>query len=82
MKEGNLVGKRVREARLAAKPPVTQEDLVARLQIQGLDLNQTMISKIERGQRSVSDYELLALAKALKVKAAWLLEGDESEATR
>ncbi|APV43877.1 Helix-turn-helix domain-containing protein [Dehalogenimonas formicexedens] len=76
------MGKRVREARLAAKPPVTQEDLVARLQIQGLDLNQTMISKIERGQRSVSDYELLALAKALKVKAAWLLEGDESEATR
>ena len=29
----NIVGDRVRKARLNARPPITQEDLVARLQV-------------------------------------------------
>ena len=70
----NVVGKRVREARKQAKPPITQKDLVARLQVLGLKVDQSTISKIEQGIRPVFDFEVVALAKALKVSSAWLLE--------
>ncbi|KTB49327.1 Helix-turn-helix domain protein [Dehalogenimonas alkenigignens] len=71
-----MIGARIRQARLSARPPVTQEDLVARLQTQGLNIDQAMISRIESGQRPVSDFEVVAFSKALKVKTSWLLEGD------
>jgi transcriptional regulator with XRE-family HTH domain len=73
----NLVGDRVRQARKNAKPPITQTDLVARLQVLGMIVDQSGVSKIESGQRPVLDTEVVALAKALKVSVAWLLEGDK-----
>jgi len=72
----NIVGTRVRQARKAAKPPITQLDLVARLQIEGMRIDQSGLSKLESGQRPVSDMEVVALAKALKVSVGWLLEGE------
>lgn len=69
----NIVGKRVVQARKEAKPPITQSDLAARLEILGMKIDQTGISKIENGQRPVSDAEVVALAKALKVTVVWLL---------
>jgi transcriptional regulator with XRE-family HTH domain len=48
-------------------------DLAARLQLQGLKIDQSAVSKIEQGHRPVLDLEVVALAKALKVSAAWLL---------
>lgn len=71
----NIVGIRVRQARKAAKPPITQSDLIARLQLLDMNIDQSGLSKIENGQRPVSDMEVLALAKALKVSVSWLLEG-------
>jgi len=71
----NIVGIRVRQARKAAKPPITQSDLIARLQLLDMNIDQSGLSKIENGQRPVSDTEVLALAKALKVSVSWLLEG-------
>jgi len=71
----NIVGPRIRQARRAAKPWITQRDLVARLQVLGLTIDQSSLSKIENGQRPVSDTEVVTLAKALKVSPAWLLEG-------
>ena len=70
----NIVGDRVREARLNTKPPITQEDLVARLQILGLEyMDQAKISRIESRTRPVYDYELVRLARALNVSVGWLL---------
>ncbi len=70
----NLVGNRIRKARMNNDPPATQEDLVARLQVDGLKyFDQPIISRIEKGERLVTDYELKAIAKALKVSAGWLL---------
>jgi hypothetical protein len=70
----NIVGERVREARLNAKPPITQEDLVARLQVQGLEyMDQAKISRIENRTRPVYDYEVVRLASALDVSVNWLL---------
>jgi len=70
----NIVGARVRQARKAAKPLITQTDLVARLQLLDISIDQSGLSKIEGGQRPVSDIEVVALAKASKVSVAWLLE--------
>jgi len=43
----------------------------------GMKIDQSAISKIEQGHRPVHDYELVALAKALKVSFEWLLEGSQ-----
>lgn len=72
MNKKNTVGARVRQARKAAKPSITQTDVVARLQVLGMMIDQSGISKIESGQRPVLDVEVVALAKALNVSVAWL----------
>jgi transcriptional regulator with XRE-family HTH domain len=74
MKKKNVIGTRVRKARKAAKPPITQLDLVARLGLQKMKVDQSIISKIENGTRPVYDYELPKIARALKVTVGWLLE--------
>lgn len=73
----NIIGKRVRQARKDAKPPITQLDLVARLQTAGVRIDQSGLSKLESGRRPVSDIEVVELAKALKVSVGWLLRGTE-----
>jgi transcriptional regulator with XRE-family HTH domain len=74
----NIIGERVRLARLQAKPPITQEQLAARLQVEGFGyIDQAKISRIENGARPVQDYELLALSEALNVTPNWLLSAEE-----
>ncbi len=75
MADRNIVGARVRIARRAAKPPIRQSDLVARLQTLGVPIDQSAVSKLESGRRPVSDKEVVALAQALKVSVDWLLLG-------
>ena len=77
MEKKNLVGARVRQARREAKPPITQAELVARLQVLGMKIDQSGLSKLEGGRRPVFDIEVVALAETLKVSVAWLLEGDK-----
>ena len=77
MKKRNIIGVRVNQARREAIPPITQGDLIARLQVLMIMLDQSTLSKIENQQRPVTDIELVALAKALKVSTGWLL-GEES----
>ena len=78
MEKRNIVGLRVKQARTSGKPFVTQVDLVARLQVLGMKIDQSGVSKIESGRRPVLDYEVVALADALKVNTEWLLsEGDD-----
>ena len=73
MQSLNLVGPRVREARRRHRPKLTQAALAARMQVAGFNLDRAAISKIEIGYREVTDRELVALAAALNVSAAWLL---------
>ena len=74
MEKRNIVGACVREARRAAG--TTQGDLVARLQIEGVKIDQSGLSKLESGQRPVTDKEIVILAEVLKVSVSWLL-GDK-----
>jgi hypothetical protein len=52
---------------LAAQPPLTQDQLAGRLAARNCSLDRVAITKIESGQRHVFDFELPALAAALKV---------------
>ncbi len=73
----NLVGPRVKEARAAAKPPLTQEALSHKLFKLGVSIDRAGVAKIETGIRGVLDFELAALAKALGVRVTWLLNTKE-----
>jgi HTH-type transcriptional regulator, cell division transcriptional repressor len=68
----NVIGKRVREARLKSVPPISQDALAGRLAGRGIILDQTAISRIEKQSRYVMDYEAVAIARCLKVPVAWL----------
>jgi hypothetical protein len=68
----NLSGLRIRQARQKCTPPVSQDDLAGRLAARGISLDQTALSRIENRERYVMDYELVAIARCLKVSAAWL----------
>ena len=70
----NLVGVRVKEARKAATPPLTQEQLSALLAEVGIQIDRAGIAKIETGIRGVLDFEVVALSRALNVDALWLLQ--------
>lgn len=67
----NICGDRVHEARCRLR--LTQSDLAAQLQINGIIIERDSVSRIEIGTRFVADYELLELSKILKVSVGWLL---------
>ncbi|MBQ8210431.1 MAG: helix-turn-helix transcriptional regulator [Clostridia bacterium] len=67
----NICGDRVHEAR--CKLRLTQSDLAAQLQINGINIERDSVSRIEIGTRFVADYELRELSKILKVSVDWLL---------
>src|SRR5207237_10898706 len=68
----NIIGARVRQARLRRNPSVSQDDLAGKLAAQGILLDRSAISRIESQGRYLMDYEIAAIARALKVSVAWL----------
>ena len=73
----NLIGARVEQARKSQG--MKQKELLAQLQVRGVDLNASGLSKLEGQIRSVSDFELLALSDILGVSVFWLLTGTENK---
>lgn len=71
----NLCGDRAKEAR--ARRKITQEDLAARLQIEGVTMERDSVSRIEIGTRFVTDYELVVLSRVLGVSMEWLTGQDD-----
>lgn len=69
----NLIGPKVRAARQNAEPPVSQDQLAGQLARRKIALDRTAISRIESQDRQVTDYELVAIAKSLKVSVDYLL---------
>lgn len=67
----NIVGSRVTEARLARG--MKQVELLAKLQLAGVDMSVPALSLLEGQKRMVSDIELSALADILNVSVDWLL---------
>lgn len=67
----NISGDRIREAR--QKKRLSQADLAAQMQIEGIIIERDSISRIEIGTRFVPDYELPVFSKVLNVSVDWLL---------
>ncbi len=67
----NIAGERVEQRRKSLG--MKQKDLLTQLQIRGIDLNASGLSKLEGQLRSISDYELVALADVLGVTINWLV---------
>jgi len=71
----NIVGSRIKYIR--EKNGWSQSDLAAKLQVENVIVEQKAVSRMELETRLVTDYELLALAKILKVTVMWLLTGED-----
>lgn len=61
----NIIGKRVKTIR--KKKKLTQDELTARIQIKGINIDRPMLSRIETDSREVYDFEVKAIAEALEV---------------
>ena len=70
----NLVGARVTQARLQLG--MKQVELLAQLQLAGIEMSVPALSLLEGQKRPVSDLELDALADILHISADWLLGRD------
>ena len=67
----NIIGARVTEAR--KRKGMKQIELLAQLQLLGVDMSVPAISILEGQKRPVSDIELNAIANVLEVSVDWLL---------
>lgn len=67
----NIVGARVEAARKSQG--MKQKTLLAQLQVNGVDMNASGLSKLEGQIRYVTDIELAALATILNVSVDWLM---------
>lgn len=67
----NLISHNLRRLRKDRK--LSQEALAAQMQLLGVDINQRLISKIERNERFVKDFEFACFCRVLKVTEKELL---------
>ncbi|MBQ6264872.1 MAG: XRE family transcriptional regulator [Clostridia bacterium] len=67
----NIVGAKIEERRKAIG--MKQKDLLAQLQVNGIELNASGLSKLEGQIRNVTDIELKAFSKILGVSVDELL---------
>lgn len=72
----NICGSRIKQAR--ALRNISQSELAAKMQVEGITIERDSISRIEMGTRFVTDYELKIFAKVLKVNIMWLLSDEET----
>lgn len=70
----NGIGERVRELR--EQKGLSQEQLMAQLQLLGMDAERGVIKRIENGDRAVSELELRLLARFFEVSYPFLLDGE------
>lgn len=70
----NVSGERIYQARTSRH--MTQLELAAKMQLQGVTIEREAISKIETGNRLVTDYELVAFSKVFRVTLDWLTENE------
>ena len=63
----NICGERVTRR-------ISQERLAAKMQMRGVEIEQDAISRVEAGERLVTDYELRAFAAIFEVPVESLLD--------
>lgn len=73
----NICGERIRAARVRRK--LSQAELAAKMQVEGIVIERDSISRIEIGTRFIPDYELPFFAKVLHITLDELLGDIEIE---
>ena len=74
----NICGEKIKEYRLKLPQKPSQIKFAAMLQVEGLDVDNYVIQRIESGDRFVTDIELKTIAKVLGVSYQDLLDHDEA----
>ena len=69
--KSNVIGPHIRNARI--NMDLTQESLAIKMQLENVEMSQKIISRIEKQERFVTDYELLTLLKILKINTSDLV---------
>lgn len=64
----NIIGPQIRRIRF--KLGLTQNQLATKCQLIGLDITRGTLAKIESNLRTVTDIEIMQIAKALKVSVS------------
>ena len=70
--KNNITGERL--IKLRHERNISQRQLAKMLQLAGYDVDHHFIRRIENGERFVTDIELVALAKVLKVSVTDLID--------
>ena len=68
----NVIGKNVE--RIRKEQGINQKDFIAKLQIDGLDINPSSYSKLEGQVRIATDKEVFTIAKVLRVSMERLFD--------
>ena len=72
----NISGKRVTEARELKK--MSQVELLAKMQVMGVEISIPALSLLEGQKRPVNDIELKAISKILGVSIDWLTDNEKT----
>jgi len=67
----NIVGTKV--VTMRKEKGIKQKDFLAKLQVLGMDISATSLSRLEGQYRLVQDYEVVILARALNITTKELL---------
>ncbi len=70
--KSNIVGKKICDLRKQQK--LSQEELAVKMQLNNIEISQKVISRIEKQERFVTDYELLVFSQVLGVSIYDLLD--------
>lgn len=63
--KANIVGPIIRDARI--RQHLTQDELAIKMQLENIEISQKGISRIEKQERFVADFELKIFCKVLKL---------------
>jgi len=66
----NIIGAQITKIRISKG--LKQKEFISYLQVEGLDINPTSVSKLEGQTRQVTDKEIIVIAKVLGVSPAEL----------
>lgn len=70
----NVIGPKLKQLRL--EMGLSQEKLAGQLQLQGIEYNALTVLRIEKGERFVPDYEIVALANFFHLTTDELLRNE------
>ena len=70
----NIAGMNIKKIRLAKNPELSQNGLATLIQLEGIPMTKNTVQRMEAGQGTINDIQLVAFAKVLKVDVKALLD--------